>query len=110
MARITTASLDLRLTETDAKLDLLIGTVANLALLLAGNVQEAELVQDSPATSKTPHQLMGEENERLGRMYTARYTCTTERCTNKTGFYKHESALTHAERKGHSFKVIQFAS
>ena len=37
MARITTASLDLRLTETDAKLDLLIDTVANLALLLAGN-------------------------------------------------------------------------
>ena len=113
MTRITTASLDLRTTSIEAKLDSLIEVVANLATLVAPIVTQSEAPQVAPTTSakaKTPHQIMGEENELHGRMYTARYTCTTEGCTNKTGFYKHESALTHAERKGHSFKVIQFAS
>ena len=110
MARITTASLDLRLTETDAKLDLLIDTVANLALLLAGNTQEAKPVQDSPEPSvkpKTDHQKMGEQDEARGLMYTARYACKD--CGPKqTGFYKLASAEGHAQRKGHTIGTLAF--
>ena len=113
MARITTASLDLRLTETDAKLDLLIDTVANLALLVAGNTQEAKPVQDSPEPSvqepkaKTDHQKMGEQNEARGLMYTARYACRD--CGPKqTGFYKLTSAEGHAQRKGHKIGTLKF--
>ena len=116
MARITTASLDPRLTETDAKLDLLIDTVANLALLVAGNPQEAKPVQDSPEpsvqepkadTPKTDHQKMGEQNEARGLMYTARYACRD--CgTKQTGFYKLSSAEGHAERKGHTIGTLKF--
>ena len=50
MARIPTASLDLRPTDIEANLDLLIGTVQNLALLVAGNVHDED-VQASPAPS-----------------------------------------------------------
>ena len=110
MARITTASLDLRLTETDAKLDLLIDTVANLALLVAGNTQEAKPTQDSPAPSdkpKTDHQKMGEQNEARGLMYTARYACKD--CgVGQTGFYKLTSAEGHAQRKGHTIGTLKF--
>jgi hypothetical protein len=113
MARITTASLDLRTASLEEKLDGLITVVANLAQLVAPIVAQSEAPQVAPTTSdkaKTPHQIMGEENELHGRMYTARYTCTTEGCTNKTGFYKVESAQAHAERKSHSYKAIEFAS
>jgi hypothetical protein len=114
MARITTAALDTRLALVEGALAGLTEAVA--ALVQLGITHEAKPTQDSPthepkaAKAKTPHQRMGEENELHGRMFTARYTCTTEGCTNKTGFYKHESALTHAERKGHGFAAIQFAS
>ena len=111
MARITTASLDLRTTSIEEKLDSLIGVVANLATLVAPIVTQSEAPQVAPTTSakaKTPHQLMGEENELHGRMYTARYTCTAEGCT--TSFYKAESAQGHMERKGHSVVAIEFAS
>ena len=110
MARITCASLDLRLTETDSKLDLLIDTVANLALLLAGNTPEAKPTQDSPEPSvkpKTDHQKMGEQNEARGLMYTARYACKD--CGPKqTGFYKLASAEGHAQRKGHTIGTLAF--
>ena len=110
MARITCASLDARLTETDSKLDLLIDTVANLALLVAGNTQEAKPTQDSPEPSvkpKTDHQKMGEQNEARGLMYTARYACKD--CGPKqTGFYKLTSAEGHAERKGHTIGTLKF--
>ena len=112
MARITTASLDLRTTDIEAKLDLLIGTVQNLALLVAGNVQD-EVVQDSPEPSvqepkaKTDHQKMGEQNEARGLMYTARYACRD--CGPKqTGFYKLASAEGHAQRKGHKIGTLTF--
>ena len=112
MARITTASLDLRTTDIEAKLDLLIGTVQNLALLVAGNVQD-EVVQDSPEPSvqepkaKTDHQKMGEQNEARGLMYTARYACRD--CGPKqTGFYKLTSAEGHAQRKGHKIGTLTF--
>jgi hypothetical protein len=109
MARITTASLDLRLTETDAKLELLIDVVSNLALLVAGNTQ-SEAPQDSPAEDakpKTDHQKMGEQNEARGLMYTARYACKD--CGPKqTGFYKLTSAEGHAQRKGHSIGTLTF--
>lgn len=111
MVRITTASLDLRTTSIEAKLDSLIEVVANLATLVAPIVTQSEAPQVAPTTSdkpKTPHQLMGEENERHGRMYTARYTCTAEGCT--TNFYKAESAQGHAQRKNHTTKAIEFAS
>ena len=112
MARITTASLDLRTTDIEAKLDLLIGTVQNLALLVAGNVQD-EVVQDSPEPSvqepkaKTDHQKMGEQNEARGLMYTARYACRD--CGPKqTGFYKLASAEGHAQRKNHTIGTLTF--
>ena len=112
MARITTASLDLRTTDIEAKLDLLIGTVQNLAMLVAGNVHD-EVVQDSPEPdvqepkAKTDHQKMGEQNEARGLMYTARYACRD--CGPKqTGFYKLTSAEGHAERKGHTIGTLTF--
>jgi hypothetical protein len=112
MARITTASLDLRTTEIEAKLDLLIGTVQNLAMLVAGNVHD-EVVQDSPEPdvqepkAKTDHQKMGEQNEARGLMYTARYACRD--CGPKqTGFYKLASAEGHAQRKGHKIGTLTF--
>ena len=112
MARISTASLDLRTTDIEAKLDLLIGTVQNLALLVAGNVQD-EVVQDSPEPSvqepkaKTDHQKMGEQNEARGLMYTARYACRD--CgPQQTGFYKLASAEGHAQRKGHKIGTLTF--
>ena len=112
MARITTASLDLRTTDIEAKLDLLIGTVQNLALLVAGNVQD-EVVQDSPEPSvqepkaRTDHQKMGEQNEARGLMYTARYAWRD--CGPKqTGFYKLTSAEGHAQRKGHTIGTLKF--
>ena len=112
MARITTASLDLRTTDIEAKLDLLIGTVQNLAMLVAGNVHD-EVVQDSPEPdvqepkAKTDHQKMGEQNEARGLMYTARYACRD--CGPKqTGFYKLASAEGHAQRKGHKIGTLTF--
>ena len=112
MARITTASLDLRTTDIEAKLDLLIGTVQNLALLVAGNVHD-EVVQDSPEPdvqepkAKTDHQKMGEQNEARRLMYTARYACRD--CGPKqTGFYKLTSAEGHAQRKGHKIGTLTF--
>jgi hypothetical protein len=110
MVRITTASLDLRLTETDARLELLLDAVSNLALLVAGNSQEAKPTQDSPVQepkAKTDHQKMGEQNEARGLMYTARYACKD--CGPKqTGFYKLTSAEGHAERKGHKIGTLTF--
>ena len=116
MARITTASLDIRTTDIEAKLDLLIGTVQNLALLVAGNVQEPEVAQVSPEPSvqepkadkpKTDHQKMGEQNEARGLMYTARYACRD--CgPQQTGFYKLASAEGHAQRKGHKIGTLSF--
>jgi len=110
MGRITTASLELRITAQDSKLDTLIDVVSNLALLVAGNSQEAKPTQDSPVQepkAKTDHQKMGEQNEARGLMYTARYACKD--CGPKqTGFYKLTSAEGHAERKGHKIGTLTF--
>ena len=102
-----------RITSIESKLDPLIATVANLALLVAGNTPEAKPVQDSPEPSvqeakpKTDHQKMGEQNEARGLMYTARYACRD--CgTKQTGFYKLSSAEGHAERKGHTIGTLKF--
>ena len=107
------ATHEARITSIESKLEVLITAVTNLAALVTPIVTQSEAPQVAPTTSakaKTPHQLMGEANEVAGRMYTARYTCTTEGCTNKTGFYKVESAQAHAERKVHTYKAIEFAS
>ena len=110
MARITTASLDLRLTAQESNLTTLIDVVSNLTLLIAGNTQEAKPVQDSPVQepkAKTDHQKMGEQNEARGLMYTARYACKD--CGPKqTGFYKLASAEGHAQRKSHKIGTLTF--
>ena len=111
MTRITTASLDLRTTSIEAKLDSLIEVVAKLTTLVAPIVTQSEAPQVAPTTSakpKSPHQIMGEYNESVGLMYTARHMCMTGGCTNKAGFYKAESAQAHAERKGHETAPISF--
>ena len=109
MGRITTASLELRITAQDSKLDTLIDVVSNLALLVAGNPQEAKPTQDSPAEDAKPqtdHQKMGKQNEARGLMYTARYACLD--CPTAPGFYKLTSAKGHAQRKGHKFGTLTF--
>jgi hypothetical protein len=121
MPRITTASLDTRLevlelhfTTHEAKLDLLVETVANLALILAGNVQEPSVSQVSPEPvvqepkAKTDHQKMGEQNEARGLMYTARYACRDCDPVKQTGFYKLASAEGHAQRKSHKIGTLTF--
>ena len=77
------------------------------------NVQEPEVVQDSPKSiakepkAKTDHQKMGEQNEARGLMYTARFACRD--CGPKqTGFYKLASAEGHAQRKGHKIGTLTF--
>ena len=110
MARITTASLDLRTTSIEAKLDSLIEAVATLATLVTPIVTQSEAPQVAPTTSdkpKTDHQKMGEQNEARGLMYTARYACKD--CGPKqTGFYKLTSAEGHAQRKGHTIGTLKF--
>ena len=124
MPRITTASLDTRLevlelhfTTHEAKLDLLVETVANLALILAGNVQEPSVSQVSPEPvvqepkaekAKSDHQKMGEQNEARGLMYTARYACRDCDPVKQTGFYKLASAEGHAQRKSHKIGTLTF--
>jgi hypothetical protein len=106
MARITTATLDTRITALDARLDELITAVYNL--MVASPAHKAKPAP-APKAPKAPTAwtLMGEENLAMGRMATARYTCTTPGCTNTTGFYKLESAAKHKDG-AHTYEEIVF--
>jgi hypothetical protein len=106
MGRITTASLDTRITELDIRLD---GLLLALSDLMTVKPSPATRTPKAPKAPKAPTAwtLMGEENLAMGRMATARYTCTTPGCTNTTGFYKLESASTHKDGT-HTYEAIVF--
>ena len=115
MPRITTASLDTRLSLVEGAIAGL--TEAVTALVQLGITHEAKPTQDSPEPSvqepkadkaKTDHQKMGEQNEARGLMYTARYACRDCDPVKQTGFYKLASAEGHAQRKSHKIGTLTF--